>query len=111
MSKFVATCYILNDIIEVIIKFPSTLSVIPYIVALVVNVTLVFTTIFLNGVTVATIWNSSMLKERVSNFTILIQSVVDLANGIFFMVLSSVLLVGDIIQWEPILHYSLYYKE
>jgi hypothetical protein len=97
MSKFVETCFILNDIIEVIIKFPSTLSVIPYIVALVVNVTLVFTTIFLNGVTVATIWNSSMLKERVSNFTILIQSVVDLANGIFFMVLSSVLLVGDII--------------
>ncbi len=44
----------------------------------------------------AAIWKSRLLKERVSNFTVLIQSIVDLANGIFFMTMSSVLLVADI---------------
>ena len=97
MSKFVQTCYVFNTRLTVIIKYPSTSSRILYIFALFVNVTLLFTTIFLNGITVVTIWKSRLLKEKTSNFTVMIQSFVDLANGMLYMTLSSVLLVADII--------------
>jgi hypothetical protein len=97
ISKFIETCYILNVKIMVVIKYPSSSSVIPHIIALVFNVCLIFSTVFLNGITVAAIWKSRLLKERVSNFTVLIQSIVDLANGIFFMTMCSALLVADIL--------------
>ncbi len=98
ISKFIETCYILNVKIMVVIKYPSSSSVIPHIIALVFNVCLIFSTVFLNGITVTAIWKSRLLKERVSNFTVLIQSIVDLANGIFFMTMSSALLVADIMR-------------
>jgi hypothetical protein len=94
---FIETCYILKENVHVVIKFPSTLSVILYVIAIVVNVSLVFTTLFLNGVTVATIWNSRTLKERVSNNTILIQSTIDLGNGLIVIPLSAMHLVRNLV--------------
>jgi hypothetical protein len=94
---FIETCYILKENINVVIKFPSTSSVVLYVIAIVVNVSLVFTTLFLNGVTVATIWNSRTLKERVSNNTILIQSIIDLANGLIVSPLLAMHLVRNLI--------------
>jgi hypothetical protein len=96
MSKFVQTCYILNTKLTVVIKFPYASDRILYIFALIANVIILFTTTFLNGITVTAMWKSRSLKEKVSNFTIMIQSFVDLANGVFFMTLFSVLLAGDI---------------
>ena len=94
---FIETCYILKENINVVIKFPSTSSVVLYVIAIVVIVSLVFTTLFLNGVTVATIWNSRTLKERVSNNTILIQSTIDLATGLIVMPLAAMHLVRNLV--------------
>ena len=96
-NKFIETCYILKENVNVVIKFPSTSSVVLYVIAIVVNVSLVFTTLFLNGVTVATIWNSRTLKERVSNNTILIQSTIDLATGLIVMPLTAMHLVRNLV--------------
>jgi hypothetical protein len=54
---FIETCYILKENVHVVIKFPSSSSVVLYVIAIMVNVSLVFTNLFLNGVTVATFWN------------------------------------------------------
>ena len=94
---FIETCYILNEKIEIVINFPSTWSVLLYVAALLVSVSLSLTALFLNGVTVVTIWNSRTLKERVSNFLILIQSTIDLANGVILIPLSAMLLASDLV--------------
>jgi hypothetical protein len=96
-NKFIETCYILKENVHVVIKFPSTSSVVLYVIAIVVIVSLVFTTLFLNGVTVATIWNSRTLKERVSNNTILIQSTIDLGNGLIVIPLTAMHLVRNLV--------------
>ena len=96
-TKITESCYILKENIEVVIRFPSTWSFILYVVAFLINVSLVFSTLFLNGVAVVTIWNSSTLNKRVSFFTILIQSIVDLANGVTVMPLSTIHFFRDLI--------------
>ena len=93
---FIETCRIFDLKLYVVIKFPDTWSVILYAIALAINLCLIFTTLFFNGVTVATIWKSRRLREIKSNFLIMIQSMVDLANGIFFMTLSATLFVYDL---------------
>jgi hypothetical protein len=74
-----------NDQAEEITGFPTRGSIIIHIFALIFAITLTFATAFLNGVTAITIWRSRILKQKTSNFTILLQSIVDLANGVFFM--------------------------
>lgn len=94
---FIESCYILKENIGVVIRFPSTWSLILYVIAFLINASLVFTTLFLNGVAVMTIWNSPTLNKRVSFFTVLIQSIVDLANGATVMPLSTMHFFGDLI--------------
>ena len=77
----------MNDQAEEITGFPTRGSMIIHIFALIFAITLTFATAFLNGVTAITIWRSRILKQKTSNFTILLQSIVDLANGVFFMLL------------------------
>ena len=95
-NVFVEACQILDVKLNVVIKLPDDRSVILYVFALVTNVCLILSSLFFNGITVAAIWNSRKLREIKSNFLIMIQSMVDLANGIFFMTLSAVVLGCDL---------------
>ena len=88
-SKFFKTCYIVNDQAQEITGFPTRGSMVIHIFAVIFAIIITFATVFLNGVTAITIWRSRILKEKTSNFTILLQSIVDLANGVFFMPLVS----------------------
>ena len=52
---FIKSCYIMKEEIQAVAKFPSPGSLIFYVIALLVNVGLFFTNMFLNGVTRVTI--------------------------------------------------------
>ena len=84
-TTYVKTCHILEDQAEVITRFPTDDSILVHVFALVFVVILIFTTVSLNAITVITIQRWRALKEKPSNFTILMQSIVDLANGILIM--------------------------
>ena len=84
-TTYVKTCYILDDQLELITGFPTNKSVWVHSFALIFVVVLIFTTISLNGITVITIKRSRELKEKQCNFTILMQSVVDLVNGVLVL--------------------------
>ena len=94
---FIKSCYIMKEEVQAVAKFPSTKSLILYVIALLINVGLFFSTIIFNGVTMVTIWNTPKLKERVSNFAILMQSIFDFASGIFIIPLMTLRLVDDLI--------------
>jgi hypothetical protein len=94
---YIETCYVLKEKVEVIIKFPSTWSLLLYVIALLVNVCIFFANLLLNGITVATIWNSRNLKEKASNFAILNQSIVDLAHGLLVIPLLAMIVVCNIV--------------
>ena len=95
-QKFIETCYLLNEKI-VVLRFPTTWCVPLYCIALLCSAVLLFFSIFLNGITVSTIWNSRRLKEKVAFFTILIQSIADLSNGVILIPLSIVHFAGDFV--------------
>jgi hypothetical protein len=75
----------MDDQAQVLASFPTNESILVHIFALILIIILTFTTISLNGVTVFTIWRSRILRQKSSNFTILLQSVVDFANGVVIM--------------------------
>ena len=81
----VRTCYILDGQAAIVISFPTNESILVHIFALIVVIILVFTTVFLNGVAILTIWRSRILKEKTSNFTIMLQSIADFGNGAMVM--------------------------
>ncbi len=80
-TSYVKTCYVLDDQAEIIITFPTDESIMIHIFALIFVIFLFFTTVCLNGITVFTIWRSRVLREKSSNFTIMLQSIVDFGNG------------------------------
>ena len=82
---YVETCYILDDQAEFITRFQTDKSILVHSFALIFVIALIFTTISLNGITVITIRRSRALKEKQSNFTIFMQSIADLANGVLVM--------------------------
>ena len=82
---YVETCYILDDQAEFITRFQTDKSILVLSFALIFVIILIFTTISLNGITVITIRRSRALKEKQSNFTIFMQSIADLANGVLVM--------------------------
>ena len=63
------------------------------VAAAVVNGALIFSTIFLNAVSIITILKSSQLKSKPCYYIILIQSVIDLAVGVFVIPLHLLYLV------------------
>lgn len=81
-TNFIKTCTFLNDRENLIIKFPSDTSVLQHIILLVISIILMFSTIILNGLTVAAIWLCGQLKAKVFCFTVMLKSVVDLAIGV-----------------------------
>lgn len=74
-------CYIFSDVFTVIVGFPSHGYRMNHIVACVVNGFIAIATVFLNASTVITIWRSSRLKEKLSFFLIMVQSLIDLGVG------------------------------
>ena len=78
---FAKTCYILSEELKLIIKFPTMTSLVVEGIALVLLNIFFVSTVILNAVAVMTIWKSRILKEKVCNFTVLIQSAMDLLNG------------------------------
>lgn len=95
-DKFIKRCYVLDDQAEIITKFPSDESDLSHIIAVIYLTLLTCTTVFLNGITIITIWHSNILREKTFNFTILMQSVVDLAFGVFVMPLTAFRLTKEI---------------
>ena len=86
----------MSDREEVITKFPSTMKIIDHIVLLVICVFIFFFTVFLNVVAIATIWIHTELRAKVSHFTVMMRSVMDLATGIIIFPLFIALLSREI---------------
>ena len=80
---FRISCEILGKSNFVIIKLPSEKYVINYILAITFNGILLLPTVLLNAVAILTILRSSQLNSKPCYFIILVQSVIDLAVGIF----------------------------
>lgn len=95
-TNFIETCKFLNDREILIIKFPSDTSVLRHVILLVVCILLLFSTIFLNGLTIAAIWLCGQLKAKVFCFTLLLKSVVDLAIGVVILPLFIALVSREI---------------
>ena len=82
LTIFIKTCESSNDRIPVITKFPSDKNVIEHIILVVLAVILFFSSVFLNGVAITAIWVCSQLKAKVSCFTVMVRSVMDLVLGL-----------------------------
>lgn len=95
-TTFTKTCYILNSRDELIVTFPSKKNLHAHIIAIIISVILYFSTAFLNGVTFRAIWRSRLLKEKVSNFNVMVKSVIDLAIGILLIPLFITVLASEI---------------
>lgn len=82
---FVETCNVLNDRNEVITQFPATSDLSIHVILAVACAILTITAIRLNACAVITIWKNPILREKLSNFTIMMQSTVDLMHGTLVM--------------------------
>ncbi|CAB4016277.1 cannabinoid receptor 1-like, partial [Paramuricea clavata] len=76
------TCYILTNKATLIKDFSSGTEKIIHVATLVFCICLFLFTVVLNTVTVGTIWTIRSLSEKVSYFSIMVQSAIDLANGV-----------------------------
>ena len=52
---------------------------------MIIGIILYFPTVFLNVVAFTAIWRSRLLKEKVSNFNVMVKSAIDLAMGMLFI--------------------------
>ena len=95
-SMFIKTCFISSEEIEVIIKFPTMKSLFFHGMALVFLNLFFVSTVILNSVAVTTIWKSRVLKEKIPNFVVLIQSAMDLLNGAIFTPLFTAVFTKEI---------------
>lgn len=81
-TSYIKTCYAFNEREELIVAFPSKNNIYVHTFVLVVSIVFFLPTIFLNAVAVTTILKSRVMREKVSNFTIMAKSVIDLAIGL-----------------------------
>jgi hypothetical protein len=81
-STFFVTCYILTNKAMLFKNFSSGTDKVVHVVTLVWCICLFLSTVFLITVTVGTIWTFRSLSQKVCYFTIMMQSVVDLAIGV-----------------------------
>ena len=90
---FIKTSRGFDDIVNIITGFPSTKNVLEHIILLVVGIIIFLSSVFLNSVVITAILGSSQLKAKVSCFTILVRSAMDLAFALvifpFFITLLS----------------------
>ena len=75
-------CVLYNTEYRMILKLPSTISLINYIICCLVNILLTCSTIFLNTWTIVTYWKSKMLQSKISYLLVMLLSCSDLAMGI-----------------------------
>ncbi len=90
------SCEILGKTYFVITKFPSYKLLINHISAITLSSILIIPTILLNAIPIITILKSYQLKSKPCYFIILVQSVIDLAVGIFGIPLFLVYLASGI---------------
>ena len=93
---FIESCKFLNDREEVIIKFPSNRKLREHIILLALGIILCLSATFLNGVATTAIWTCEQLKAKVSSFTILVKSIMDLAIAVVTFPLYITLLSREI---------------
>ena len=86
----------MSDREDIITRFPSNMKEIDHIVLLVISVFTFFSTVLLNVVAITTIWIHKDLRAKVSHFTVMMRSVMDLATGIIIFPLFIALLSREI---------------
>ena len=89
----IISCHIFGGTHVFLRKFPSDELLVNHIVTIAVNIILIIPTILLNAVSIITIVKSSQLKNKLCYFIILLQSVTDLAVGVFGIPLFLIFLV------------------
>ena len=97
-TVFVKTCHIVDDLVDQINKFPGTSYKDVFIILTVISAMLTFTAISVNACTVFTILKTTVLRKKLSNFTIMVQSTIDLLNGTFLMPLFTYVMVSKITE-------------
>ena len=91
------SCTILNVQVDLIIHLPCSSGYQAiYIVAIIASAILTVSAISLNGFTVLTIWKTNVLKAKLSNFTIMLLSFVDLLHGALVMPLFTYYLLSEL---------------
>lgn len=94
-STFIETCNVLYDRLSIIIQFPATSDKIIHATMTMLCGILTITAVCLNACTVITIWKTPILREKLSNFVIMIQSIIDLLQGTLVMPLFTYLMVSE----------------
>ena len=95
--SLIKTCNILDKNVNTVIGFPSAPGyIIVFLTLAVICAMITLTTICLNACAVVTIWATPSLREKVSNFSIMMQSSVDFLNGLFVMPFFTYSLVSEI---------------
>ena len=95
-ASFIKTCYFFNDRDEVIVEFPSNKNLHAHVIAMIISAILCVPTVFLNAFTFIAIWRSRLGKEKVSKFTVLVKSAIDLAVGMLIIPLYVTTLASEI---------------
>ena len=90
-TSFFQICSLLKAEKEVIVKYPSQAYLINRIIVCVFFLLLIIPTVTLNGVSVITIWKCPQLKQKISYFLLMMQSVTDLTVGLFSLPALSIL--------------------
>ena len=88
----VRICSVVNEWIDIPVKFPSQAMYFSNVSVCIISVALIIPTVILNGLSIVTIFKCSQLKERNSYFLIMMQSVPDLAVGLWSLPTLSILL-------------------
>ena len=92
LSSGLRICPFLNGKTEFPIRFPTQALFIDNVSKCIVSVALIIPTVILNGLSIITIFKCPQLKEKNSYFLIMMQSVPDLAIGLWSLPTQSVLL-------------------
>ena len=95
---FVKSCIILDDKIDVVVKFPATSDKRVFATIAGICAILTCTAIYLNACIVVTIWKIPVLREKLSKFTIMMQSTVDLLQGAFVIPLFGYAVLSEVID-------------
>ena len=96
-NKVSEICHFYMEEVRMTTGFPSKVYYVNFIVALVFNIFLTISTIFLNSVTILAYMKSALLKSKKAYFLIMLLSVNDLLVGLFGEVSFVILLVTALI--------------
>ena len=98
-SESLRTCYIQGNKFTFVQNLPSKPYVVNQIFLIILNGVLMFSTLFLNGIAVATV-TKSHLRNKVCYFPILLQSVIDVSVGVVTIPMFIVYLVSPFVTVE-----------